>query len=156
VLFMWGVSAAVGIFVGGTLSDRFGSRFVIAASLLSMALAFMSLSASAGMLSQASALAPVLVAIIVWGVSGWSFFPAQQSRLIGIAGVKLAPIVLSLNASFMFIGFSLGAVLGSATLANSSPAALGWVGGTCIAASLLLMIATTRSPEAAPAVQVQR
>jgi predicted MFS family arabinose efflux permease len=144
VLFMWGVAAAVGVVVGGTLNDRFGSRSVISLSLLFLALAFMSLSASAGLLSRASALAPVLVAIIVWGVSAWSFFPAQQARLIGIAGPKLAPVVLSLNASFMFIGFSLGAVLGSLTLANGSPAALGWVGGTCVIASLLLMIGTTR------------
>jgi predicted MFS family arabinose efflux permease len=144
VLFMWGVAAAFGIFVGGSLNDRFGSRSVIVFALLFLALAFISLSVSAGLLSRAGALVPVLIAIAVWGVSAWSFFPAQQARLIGIAGVKVAPVVLSLNASFMFIGFSLGAALGSITLAHASPAALGWVGGACVMASLLLMIGTTK------------
>jgi predicted MFS family arabinose efflux permease len=126
------------------LNDRFGSRSVIVFALLFLALAFISLSVSAGLLSRAGALVPVLVAIAIWGVSAWSFFPAQQARLIGIAGVKVAPVVLSLNASFMFIGFSLGAALGSITLAHASPAALGWVGGACVMASLLLMIGTTK------------
>ncbi|MEJ1975151.1 MAG: MFS transporter [Acetobacteraceae bacterium] len=156
VLFLWGLSAAAGIFAGGTLNDRLGSRPVILLSLLLLALAFMSLSASASLLSRTDALVPVLAAVIVWGVSGWAFFPAQQARLIGIAGIKVAPVVLSLNASFMFIGFSLGAVLGSVTLAHRSPAALGWVGGICVLASLLLMLGTTRRTAMAPAALSQR
>ena len=73
-----------------------------------------------------------MVAIVVWGLSAWAFFPAQQTRLIGVAGIKVAPIVLSLNASFMFLGFSLGAALGSLTLMYAAPSALGWVGGLCV------------------------
>src|ERR1700689_4247599 len=47
--------------------------------------------------------------------------------------------MLSLNASFMFIGFSSGAALGSLTVAHSSVANLGWVGATCeVAAALFL------------------
>lgn len=43
-------------------------------------------------------------------VSVWALGQlVTQARLIGIAGHKVAPIVLSLNASFMFIGFSAGA-----------------------------------------------
>jgi predicted MFS family arabinose efflux permease len=51
--------------------------------------------------------------------------------------------MLSLNASFMFIGFSSGAALGSLTVAHSSVANLGWVGATCeVAAALFLGVAT--------------
>jgi predicted MFS family arabinose efflux permease len=144
VLFLWGVSAASGIFVGGSLTDRFGFRSVITVSLGVLALAFLSLSLSAGLLSPARALVPVVGAIILWGFSAWSFFPAQQAQLVWIAGAKLAPIALSLNASFMFLGFSLGAVLGSLTLAHGSPAELGWTGGVCVIAGLLVMLATMR------------
>lgn len=144
VLFMWGIAAALGLAVGGRFNDRFGPLPVIFASLSALALAFVSLSTSALLLSRAAILVPVLVAIAVWGVSAWAFFPAQQARLIGIAGLSLAPVVLSLNASFMFLGFSSGAALGAATLAHGSPAALGWVGAGCVTAALLLMLATTR------------
>jgi predicted MFS family arabinose efflux permease len=142
VLFLWGLSAAAGILAGGTLADRYGARSVIVFGLIFLALAFASLSVSATFLSKAAAIAPVLAAIIVWGLSAWAFFPAQQARLIAITGIRVAPIVLSLNASFMFLGFSLGAALGSATLLHASPVALGWVGSLCVLTSLALAICT--------------
>jgi predicted MFS family arabinose efflux permease len=150
VLFVWGLSAAIGIFAGGTLTDRHGPQPVIVLGLALTALAFASLSVSATLLSQAVAVAPVMVAIVVWGLSAWAFFPAQQTRLIGVAGIRVAPIVLSLNASFMFLGFSLGAALGSVTLAYATPSALGWGGGLCVLASLSLSIRTMRTTAAMP------
>ena len=150
VLFVWGLSAAIGIFAGGTLTDRHGPQPVIVLGLALTALAFASLSVSATLLSQAVAVAPVMVAIVVWGLSAWAFFPAQQTRLIGVAGIRVAPIVLSLNASFMFLGFSLGAALGSVTLTYAAPSALGWVGGLCVLASLSLSIRTMRTTAAMP------
>jgi predicted MFS family arabinose efflux permease len=150
VLFVWGLSAAIGIFAGGTLTDKHGPEPVIVVGLIFLALAFASLSVSATLLSKAVAIGPVLVAIVVWGLSAWAFFPAQQTRLIGVAGIRVAPIALSLNASFMFLGFSLGAALGSVTLTYATPSALGWVGGLCVLLSLLLSIRTMRATAAAP------
>ena len=150
VLFVWGLSAAAGVFAGGSLTDKHGAGPVIAVALLCLALAFMSLSVSATLLTKAAAVGPAFVAIVIWGLSAWAFFPAQQTRLIGVAGIRVAPIVLSLNASFMFLGFSLGATLGSLTLMYAAPSALGWVGGLCVLASLLLSIRTMRTGAAAP------
>jgi predicted MFS family arabinose efflux permease len=150
VLFVWGLSAATGIFAGGTLTDRHGPQPVIVLGLALTALAFASLSISAAFLTKAVAVGPVMVAIVIWGLAAWAFFPAQQTRLIGVAGIRVAPIVLSLNAAFMFLGFSLGAALGSATLTYAAPAALGWVGGLCVLASLLLSIRTMRATAAMP------
>jgi predicted MFS family arabinose efflux permease len=144
VLFMWGVAAVIGLWLGGRLTDRFGYLPVIVTSLSLLVLAFLSLSASAILLPPVAARTPILLAIVVWGVSAWSFFPAQQARLISIAGVKVAPVALSLNASFQFLGFSTGAALGSLTLANTSPLALGWVGASCVVAALSLVLAASR------------
>jgi predicted MFS family arabinose efflux permease len=153
VLFMWGIAAVFGLRMGGRLTDRFGHLPVILISLSCLALAFLSLSMSASFLPQMMAVAPILLAIVVWGVSAWSFFPAQQTRLIGIGHVKVAPVILSLNASFQFLGFSLGAALGSVTIVHASPAALGWVGAICETAAVLLVIAaTTRARVTSPAV----
>jgi predicted MFS family arabinose efflux permease len=150
ILFVWGLAAASGIFAGGTLTDKHGAGRVIISGLILLALAFASLSLSAMLLSKAAALGPVLVAIVIWGLSAWAFFPAQQTRLIGVAGIRVAPIALSLNASFMFLGFSLGAALGSVTLTYAAPSALGWVGSLCVLASLLLSVRTMRATAAAP------
>jgi predicted MFS family arabinose efflux permease len=144
VLFMWGVSAAIGVTTGGRLNDRLGSKTVILSALALLAASFVTMSLSAYVLAPPAARVPVLLAIVVWGLAAWSYFPAQQARLIGVAGVKLASVVLSLNASFMFAGFALGAALGSATIAHGSPAALGFVGAASIVAGLILVFAITR------------
>jgi predicted MFS family arabinose efflux permease len=150
VLFVWGLAAALGIFAGGTLTDKHGAGRVIVLGLILLALAFAGLSMSATLLPRAAAVGPVLVAIVIWGLSAWAFFPAQQTRLIGVAGVRVAPIALSLNASFMFLGFSFGAALRSMTLTYAAPSALGWVGSLCVLASLLLSVRTMRATAAAP------
>jgi predicted MFS family arabinose efflux permease len=151
VLFMWGVAAVIGLWLGGRLTDRFGYLPVIVTSLSLLVLAFLSLSASAILLPPVAARTPILLAIVVWGVSAWSFFPAQQARLINIAGVKVAPVALSLNASFQFLGFSTGAALGSLTLTDASPLALGWVGASCVVAALsLVLTASRRTPNPSP------
>jgi predicted MFS family arabinose efflux permease len=145
VLFAWGVAAVIGLRLGGRLTDRFGYFPVIVTSLSVLALAFLCLSTSAVMVPPAAARAPILLAIILWGVSAWAFWPAQQAWLISIAGLKVAPVALSLNASFQFLGFSCGAALGSLTLANASPLALGWVGAICVAAALSLTAVMRRN-----------
>jgi predicted MFS family arabinose efflux permease len=144
VLFTWGVSAVIGLRLGGRLTDRFGHLPVILTSLSLLALAFLSLSTSAVLLPPAAARAPILLAIALWGVSAWAFFPAQQARLISMAGLNVAPIALSLNASSQFLGFSTGAALGSLTIANASPLALGWVGASCVLGALALVLAMSR------------
>ena len=134
----------IGLRLGGRLTDRFGHLPVILTSLSLLALAFLSLSTSAVLLPPAAARAPILLAITLWGMSAWAFFPAQQARLISIAGVNVAPFALSLNASFQFLGFSAGAALGSLTMVSASPLALGWVGASCVLGALALVLATSR------------
>jgi predicted MFS family arabinose efflux permease len=94
-----------------------------------------------------SARIPILVAVALWGFANWAFFPAQQARLIGLSGNRLASIVISLNASLMFIGYSLGATIGSITMAHGSPAALGWVAALSEFSSLLLVFIAAKSGE---------
>jgi predicted MFS family arabinose efflux permease len=115
MLFIWGCAAVTGLFTGGAINDRLGARAMIVPALALLGLAFASLSIVPDLLTGKILLACIAAAIVVWGVAGWGFFPAQQARLIGIAGVKVAPIVLSPNASSMYLGFSLGAALGSIT-----------------------------------------
>jgi predicted MFS family arabinose efflux permease len=54
------------------------------------------------------------------------------------------PIALSLNASFMYLGFSPGAVLGSLTLSFTSVSNLGWTAAACEAAALILTLSIGR------------
>src|SRR5476651_1001963 len=138
VLFTWGVAAAVGVFIGGKAVDRLGPGRVIIPCLAVSILAFSLMSASAHWLPKTWALVPVLIGVVAWGVAHWSFYPAQQAGLINLAGLRGTPIALSLNASFMYLGFSLGAALGSLTLSFTSVINLGWTAAACEVAALIL------------------
>lgn len=91
--------------------------------------------------TQPMAILPIILATGAWGVAHWAFYPAQQTTLVGVAGVAAAPVALSLNASFMYLGFSLGAALGSLTLRYGSLGDLGFVSASCAAAALALAYA---------------
>jgi len=136
-LFTWGVAAATGVFVGGLINDKHGARAIILPALALTALAMATLSAAGHWLAPAAALVPVWIAVFVWGVAAWAVHPAQQARLIDIAGPPAAPIALSLNGSFLYLGFSLGAALGSLTLTRGAASDLGWMGAACEVAALL-------------------
>jgi predicted MFS family arabinose efflux permease len=146
VLFLYGAAAFVGLLFGGAASDRVGWRRVIAVELLAMSAALASLSVWAGWLSPPRALLPVLLSIVLWGFTAWGFFPAQQSRLLEVAGLKVAPVILSLNASFMYLGFALGATAGSITLNHGGVGALGAVAAAFVLAALGLFVLRNSSP----------
>ena len=149
ILFLWGAAAATGLFISGSATDRFGSRRVIGIALFLATAALSSLSVWAHLLSPQAALVPAVISVIVWGMAHWGFWPAQQANLIGIAGLKVASVALSLNASSMYLGFFLGASLGSLTLQHLSSIELGWVGGGGIFLSLILFILVIRPKKAA-------
>jgi predicted MFS family arabinose efflux permease len=139
-LFIWGVAAGVGLLVSGNATDKLGSKIVLRASLSGVAVGLASLALVAHSVAPAKAVGPVLVAMALWGMSSWAFFPAQQTRLIEIVGVSSAPVALSLNASFMYLGFSLGAALGGFSLIHAGPRDLGFVGAACELAALALLL----------------
>jgi predicted MFS family arabinose efflux permease len=149
ILFIWGVSAAVGLAISGRAVDRHGPGAVIIPALATSTTAFLLLSFCAHQLSRGWAIVPMVAAVIAWGIAHWAFYPAQQTALVGAAGVKSAPIVLSLNASFMYLGFSLGAGLGSLTLRYSGSADLGFVSAAAAIGALALTLAIGRRASAA-------
>jgi MFS transporter, DHA1 family, purine base/nucleoside efflux pump len=139
-VFVWGVSAATGMFLGGSLNDRFGSHRVIGYALGLLAVAFLTLSAVAAFLPPDRALIPVMAAIVVWGVSVWGFYPAQMAHLIGAGGPPAAPVTLSLNTSVMYVGFGVGSALGSAVIANQHISSLGLAAAGAEATALILFL----------------
>ena len=148
VLFATGVAAGVGVILGGRRVDKLGARAVIVPALTVCAMSFVALSMFAHVLSPSAALVPILVTIVMWSASHWGFYPGQQARLMDIGGLRLAPITLSLNASFMYLGFSIGAVAGGVLVAYGNVLNLGYLAACFAAASLLLMSVISR-PKAA-------
>jgi predicted MFS family arabinose efflux permease len=132
-----GVAAMIGVALGGIANDRYGARAVQAVTLPLMALAFTGLTLSAFAL-RPTPLFTLIPFLVLWGLSAWGFFPAQQHRLIAVAGAQHSAIALSLNASFMYAGFALGAALGSIVISVASVLWVGIAGAICVAAAALL------------------
>lgn len=139
-LFLFGVSAFLGILIGGNLSDRIGSRRVVALTMPMLAVVFIVISMLPHWLPVSEAGGAMLALVAVWGFASWGFFPAQQARLIGIAGSRSGPIALSLNASCLYLGFSLGAAAGSTVLTFGSAPDLGWASALFVFLSFALFL----------------
>lgn len=137
VLLVGGIASFIGVSLGGYAADRIGpsGTIVLALTILAVSLAFMSaLYASPGF---RGAWAAALSAVALYGIGSYAFNPAQQHRIIGQSG-PAAGIVLSLNASAIYLGSSGGAFLGGLVLKYGSAAMLGYFGGAWALAALAL------------------
>ncbi len=144
ILCAWGVAAALGLAISGKAIDKLGAQAVIVPALMTSGASFLLLSGSTQFVSHSAEMFPVIVAVIAWGIAHWAFYPAQQTMLVATAGVKSAPIVLSLNASFMYLGFSLGAAFGSLTISYGKVSDLGYASALSMGAALTLALAKGR------------
>jgi len=121
----WGAAATIGNLVAGALTDRYGSRRIINLAIAVVGLDFLALPAAS------TAVATAIPVLVVWGLCGWGVLVPQQHRLIGIAPA-LAPILLALNASTIYIAVAAAGALGAALLPEVAPDRLGWVGAALI------------------------
>ncbi len=137
LLFIFGTGGAAGNLLGGLASDRLNLRRFITAILATLAALFALLSLAPHVLPTAAILPAIVALMLGWGLAGWAFPSAQQTRLVRMEPA-LASVTLSLNASATYIGISLGAVLGSAAVANGRVLEIGWVAAACEVAALLV------------------
>jgi predicted MFS family arabinose efflux permease len=84
------------------------------------------------------------VALVAWSMAGWAITPFQQYRLIELAPQQ-ENIVLSLNASAIYLGQGVGAGLGALTIGYISLASLGWVAALYAAVGLAVLLLGTHT-----------
>ena len=144
VLFMFGVAGWIGNMVGGRLADRRGPAPALAAALLILGLVYVgnALAAQAGPSTIAAAV--TLIGLAIGGIAGWSFHPAQTSRLVSLAP-DTAIVALSLNQSALYAGNAAGAALGALVVARGTLADLGWASAALQFAALAMLALALRS-----------
>ena len=125
----WGLAATLGSLRAGSLTDRFGNRRVINVAIAILFLDFALMPWSGATLPGA------LPALAVWGLCGWGFVVSQQHRLVSIAPA-LAPIVLALNASAIYLAVSASGAAGAVAIRALDAHDLPLLGAVLILVSL--------------------
>jgi len=151
-LLLFGAAAFVGNLGGGYVADRIPARKSLPVIFVVMMVCFAAM-ALAGHAPRPAAFAMLGGGILAWGVFGWSSLPIQQTRLAA-AAPNLVPVVLSLNASAIYIGVAIGSTLGGLVIERASVREVSWIGLAACAAGLLLLALTTQRaqrPEASAA-----
>jgi DHA1 family inner membrane transport protein len=143
MLLAFGVGAVAGNYASGQLTDRLGATRVVVFSLVASSAICILLTLVLELLPPEIA-GPVLIVMMVpWGVVGWTFPPAQASRIVGHAP-QLANLTLPLNASAMYFGIAAGSFLGGQMLKVAPAAELGLVAAAFPLAALAILFANAR------------
>ncbi|MCY7370358.1 MAG: MFS transporter, partial [Polaromonas sp.] len=116
-----GVAGVGGTLLGGCAADRFGAvrAMRVQLTLLVTMMAVLPLTRGHPLATQ--------VTLTVWGLAGFGLMTPQQSLLASLSAAQ-APLLLSLNASMLYVGTALGAVISGALLEPLGLARLGWAG----------------------------
>ncbi len=152
LMFLFGIAALLGNWLGGYGADHGGYARLMAAILILLSLSLLGFSLLVPLSGTAFAVPGALVVLALWGVAGFALNPLQQYRVAWLAP-RTRNVALSLNASAIYLGQGAGAGLGALVLGAGSLGTLGWTGSLCALAALALLLLTTRTqkrPEVVP------
>ncbi|NUU61781.1 MFS transporter [Paenibacillus agri] len=133
VLFLAGVCSFVGSRMGGQLADAKGAKFTICLGLLLQGATILPF-ALAGM-----NLFLLILVLMIFMLATWSISPAQQLLLVTLVP-RNPDMALSVNTSFIQLGFALGSGLGGLVISKTSVLYLNWLGLAAVSMALLLAI----------------
>ncbi|HEU5440621.1 MAG TPA: MFS transporter [Ktedonobacterales bacterium] len=137
MLLLFGLAGVAGNALGGQGADRWGAfrTLIPAISIVALVLVLLPFAAT-------SALGAALM-LLIWGIAGWTFTPVQQYRLLALAPAQPG-IILSLNASAIYLGIGLGAALGGLVVHGGSFVLLGLVAALWQVVALGILFVSAR------------
>lgn len=141
-LVVYGAGAIVGTLAGGRLADWRGAKFAAGLSVLGLGASFLMLYAAL------AAGGPVAVILGIASAAAQLFFPAQQAGLANDFPAHRAT-VLAWNNSALFLGISLGSLLGGQAVARGGFSA-DVLACSAVAFAGWLVNAAVMKPRAAP------
>lgn len=137
-LLIFGVAGVLGNAVAGRVGDRVGGTRLVSSALAGLAVAYV------GLVVTPPALGAGMVAFAVWAFAAQLYQAPQQGRLVGLLPGQPA-LVLALNAAALYLGMSVGSLLGSTFLPEVGATALPGIGLVLVAMAAVTHAASTRS-----------
>jgi MFS transporter, DHA1 family, putative efflux transporter len=137
ILFAMGIASLFGSKLGGFMADRIGTNRTLVISMIAHALALALLSIAVKSTFVAIAL------LMLWAIAGWAFAPTQNFNLLSISP-EASGIMLSLNATFVQLGFAAGAGIGGIVVDGSSILAICWIGAVSVIVAIAVISVSFR------------
>jgi DHA1 family purine base/nucleoside efflux pump-like MFS transporter len=147
LLLVYGVGAMVGNTWGGRAADRFGTVPTLFAVLAGLGVTVAVLSLTASTVVGAA------VVLALWGVFCWAFNPPVQSLLLELA--PTGGLVLSLNASAIYLGTALAGVVGGTVIGMGGMLMLPLVAAALVLVVIVLLL-TLRLGHRRPVAETER
>ncbi|MEU4608145.1 MFS transporter [Kribbella sp. NPDC023972] len=136
LLLMYGLGAVLGNLLGGRATDRFGSLRTLYGVLVGSIVMVATLDLTATTVVGAGA------ALFLWGMFTWAFNPPIQNLLLELGG----GLLISLNASAIYLGAGLSAVVGGLVIQIAGITYLPLVAAVLDVAVLGLLVTLRRDP----------
>jgi predicted MFS family arabinose efflux permease len=130
----YGAGGLIGTLTGGRMADRLGTHGTMVASLAGLAACLTAFGAGVGTGWTATGM------LLVTSIFAQFFFPAQQARLARHFPERRA-FVLALNNSALFLGISVGSLLGGQAMALSGFSGDALTGALIATAALVFVVA---------------
>jgi len=137
LLLLFGLGAVVGNFIGGALSDRYGTRWPTIICLVMLICALATIEPASSSITGAS------VTMIWWAICMAALFTLQQQRAIAV-NPKHSNLALALNNSALYLGASLGAAAGGVVISKASLFFLAPASAAAAAVGLLTILTLPR------------
>ncbi|WP_160723480.1 MFS transporter [Bacillus sp. USDA818B3_A] len=133
ILFAMGIASVVGSKTGGLFADRIGAFRTLMGSMFIQALAMVLLSFGSG------SLVVTIILLMLWEIACWTFGAVQNFNLVSLAP-ESSGIVLSLNSSFVQLGFAAGAGIGGIAVGGFSIMVITWISAASVVCAAILFI----------------
>lgn len=131
ILFALGIASIIGSKIGGVIADKIGITRTLVGGMGIQAISLTLISLLSGSVNV------TIVLLMIWMVAAWTFVPPQNFNLISLAP-DASGIILSLNNSFVQLGFAAGAGIGGITMGGLSIDAITWIGAFSVALAAII------------------
>lgn len=131
ILMILGIGSLIGSKLGGLLADRIGIARTIFSAMIVQVITLVLVSVGSGLVMFA------IIMLMIWELACWTFGPTQNFNLVSLAP-EASGIVLSLNSTFVQLGFALGAGIGGIVVGGWSIMAITWISAASAAVAILV------------------
>jgi DHA1 family putative efflux transporter-like MFS transporter len=133
ILFALGIASLIGSKLGGFSADRFGIPHTLLGSMAVQVVSLSLVSVTSG------SVIVTIILIMLWATSAWIFGLTQSFNIVSLAP-EASGLMLSLNSSFVQLGFAAGAGIGGIAVGGSSIMIVSWIGAASVAVALCVAV----------------